>query len=229
MGFGQLFNKIILNLRIVGRDNVPAGITCGFRQEQAPAGITCDFRQEQAPALQHWVLLYIARVSSGTMWASSPTDFSVQSINKIILDIFPEGIFGFIAAAVGKAEQGTAIIQNQICLKIYLVVLQDTYRTLPKIFQNTGGSKPPPYDVGCLLFMAIVSYGMMWASSPTSVMDNYNKNIILNFTYCRGDSRIARLSIGKKREIRRSLFYYKLIYTISLDYFTLYLPKSGAL
>ena len=152
-----------------------------------------------------------------------------QLFNKIILNLLPEGIFGFIAAAVGKAEQGTAIIQNQICLKIYLVVLQDTGKTLPKTFRNIGRSKPPPYDVGCLLFMAIVSYGMMWASSPTSVMDNYNKNIILNFTYCRGNSRIARLSICKKREIRRSLFYYKLIYTISLDYFTLYLPKSLAL
>ena len=134
MGFGQLFNKIILNLRIVGRDNVPAGITCGFRQEQAPA-------------LQHWVLLYIARVSNGTMWASSPTDFLVQSINKIIFNLLPEGIFGFIAAAVGKAEQGTAIIQNQICLKFYLVALQDTSKTLPKTFRNIGRSKPLPYDV----------------------------------------------------------------------------------
>ena len=128
-----------MNLRIVGRDNVPAGITCGFRQEQAPA-------------LQHWVLLYIARVSNGTMWASSPTDFLVQSINKIILDIFPEGIFGFIAAAVGKAEQGTAIIQNQICLKIYLVALQDTSKTLPKIFRNAGRSKPLPYIIGYLFY-----------------------------------------------------------------------------
>ena len=97
-------------------------------------------------------LLYIARVSNGTMWASSPTDFSVQSINKIILDIFPEGIFGFIAAAVGKAEQGTAIIQNQICLKIYLVALQDTSKTLPKIFRNAGRSKPLPYIIGYLFY-----------------------------------------------------------------------------
>ena len=168
MGFGQLFNKIILNLRIVGRDNVPAGITC-------------DFRQEQAPALQHWVLLYIARVSSGTMWASSPTDFSVQSINKIILDIFPEGIFGFIAAAVGKAEQGTAIIQNQICLKFCLVELQDTSKTLSKTFRNIGRSKPLPYIIGYLLYITRVSNGTMWASSPTGVMDNYNEEYYFKF------------------------------------------------
>ena len=53
--------------------------------------------------------------------------------------------------------------------------------------------------------------------------------IMAKASYCRGDSQTAHLTIGKKREIRRSLFYYKLIYTISLDYFTLYLPKSLAL
>ena len=96
-----------------------------------------------------------------------------QLFNIIILDLLSEDIFGFIAAAVGKAEQGTAIIQNQICLIIYLVVLQDTYRTLPKIFQNTGGSKPLPTTLG-VYFTAGAS------PRPTSLgICYYGKGVIL--------------------------------------------------